>query len=55
MSYQRLNPSGGQVVICGVRDYIAEIFDISGYDRIFSMCTDMEGALREIDPTPDGQ
>jgi anti-sigma B factor antagonist len=49
MSYQRLNPSGGQVVICGVRDYIAEIFDISGYDRIFAMCPDMEMALREVD------
>jgi len=55
MGYQRLNPLGGHVVVCGVRDYIAEIFDISGYDRIFSMCADMEGALREIDPTPDGQ
>jgi anti-sigma B factor antagonist len=40
-------------MICGVRDYIAEIFDISGYNRIFFMFADMAGALREIDPRPD--
>lgn len=55
MVYQRLNPRGGRVIICGVRDYIAEIFDISGYNRIFSMQSDMRVALRELDPTPDGQ
>lgn len=55
MSYQRLSPLGGRVIICGVRDYIAEIFDISGYNRIFSMHPDMDRALREIDLTPDGQ
>lgn len=55
MSYQRLTPRGGKVMICGVRDYIAEIFDISGYNRIFGMYADMAGALREIDPTSDAQ
>ena len=55
LSYQRLTPRGGKVMICGVRDYIAEIFDISGYNRIFCMFADMAGALREIDPRPDGR
>jgi anti-sigma B factor antagonist len=50
MSYQRLKPLGGQVLICGVRDYIAEIFDISGYNRIFGMYADVEMALREFNP-----
>ena len=53
LSYQRLTPRGGKVMICGVRDYIAEIFDISGYNRIFCMFADMAGALREIGPRPD--
>lgn len=53
MSYQRLTPLGGKVMICGVRDYIAEIFDISGYNRIFGMYADMGLALQAIDPTPD--
>lgn len=55
MSYQRLNPQGGRILICGVRDYIAEIFDISGYNRIFSMHADTDSALREIGATADGQ
>ena len=55
MGYQRLNPRGGRIIICGVRDYIAEIFDISGYNRIFSMQSDIREALLEIDPTPNGQ
>ncbi len=55
MSYQRLKPQGGQVMVCGVRDYIAEIFDISGYNRVFAMCSDVHAALKNIDSTPTGQ
>jgi len=49
MSYQRLTPQGGVVAVCGVRDYIAEIFDISGYNRIFTMCGDVEQAMEKLD------
>ncbi len=45
MSYQRLQPLGRQVMVCGVRDYISEIFDISGYNRVFLMCRDVSQAL----------
>lgn len=55
MGYQRLQPSGGQIFVCGVRDYIAEIFDISGYNRIFTMCADASEAMRELPSTPTGQ
>lgn len=55
MSYQHLLPLGGQVMVCGVRDYIAEIFNISGYDRIFLMCPDLDEAVRKLAPTPAGQ
>lgn len=45
MSYQRLRPIGGQVAVCGAKDYIAEIFDISGYNRVFSMYPDLDQAM----------
>ena len=55
MSYQRLTPLGGQVMVCGARDYIAEIFDISGYNRIFLMYPDLDQAIRTFAPSPTGQ
>lgn len=55
MGYQRLKPDGGRIMICGVRDYIAEVFDISGYNRIFAMCRDVPDALQHLDATPDGR
>ena len=55
MSYQQLQPLGGQVMVCGVRDYIAEIFDISGYNRIFRMCANLDLAVRTFGTTSNGQ
>ena len=55
MSYQRLQPLGGQVMVCGVRDYIAEIFDISGYNRIFHMHANLDLAVRTFAPRSDAQ
>jgi anti-sigma B factor antagonist len=55
MGYQRLTPLGGQVVICGVKDYIAEVFDVSGYNRIFRMSPDLDQAIRELAAPSDGQ
>lgn len=37
LAYQRLKKSAGKVAICGVKDYIQEVFEVSGYDKIFSM------------------
>jgi anti-sigma B factor antagonist len=55
MGYQRLLPLGGQVMVCGARDYIAEIFDISGYNRIFLMYPDLDQAIKTFTATPTGQ
>ena len=55
MSYQRLHPLGGQVMVCGVRDYIAEIFDISGYNRVFLMYPDLDQAIRTFSDRQDEQ
>lgn len=36
LAYQRLK-SSGTVAICGVKDYIQEVFEVSGYDKIFPL------------------
>lgn len=55
MGYQRLTPLGGGVVVCGVKDYIAEVFDVSGYNRIFRMSPDLDQAIRELAAPSAGQ
>lgn len=55
MSYQRLLPLGGQVMVCGARDYIDEIFLISGYNKIFPMYPDLDQAIKTFSPNPTGQ
>ncbi|MBI9080333.1 MAG: STAS domain-containing protein [Pseudodesulfovibrio sp.] len=37
LAYQRLKKASGKVAICGVKDYIQEVFEVSGYDKIFSL------------------
>ena len=37
LAYQRLKKSKGTVAICGVKDYIQEVFEVSGYDKIFPL------------------
>jgi anti-sigma B factor antagonist len=48
LAYQRLKKASGTVAICGVKDYIREIFEVSGYDKIFSMYPDRGQALEEL-------
>jgi len=37
LAYQRLKKASGTVAICGVKDYIQEVFEVSGYDKIFPL------------------
>jgi anti-sigma B factor antagonist len=55
LAYQHLQPRGGRLVVCGAHDYITEIFEISGYNRIFLMQPDLEQAMRTIGDSEDGQ
>jgi anti-sigma B factor antagonist len=49
MAYQRLKKqSDGMVAICGLRDYIEEIFEISGYDKLFSIFPSRDEALTNL-------
>jgi anti-sigma B factor antagonist len=37
LAYQRLKKKSGTVAICGIKDYIQEVFEVSGYDKIFPL------------------
>lgn len=45
LAYQRLKKASGKVAICGVRDYIQEVFEVSGYDKIFPLFRDRAGTV----------
>lgn len=45
LAYQRLKKASGTVAICGVKDYIQEVFEVSGYDKIFPLYTVRADAL----------
>jgi len=48
MAYQRMKQNKGHVAICNIRDYILEVFEISGYDKIFSIYPTKEEALESF-------
>jgi anti-sigma B factor antagonist len=48
MAYQRLAGSRDGIAVCALRDYIREIFDITGYDQIFAMHQDCSAAVRAM-------
>lgn len=45
LAYQRLKKHAGKVAICGVKDYIQEVFEVSGYDKIFPLYPNRGDAL----------
>lgn len=45
LAYQRLKKASGTVAICGIKDYIQEVFEVSGYDKIFPLYPNQVAAL----------
>ena len=45
LAYQRLKKASGRVAICGIKDYIQEVFEVSGYDKIFPLFPSRGDAL----------
>ncbi|WP_319470460.1 STAS domain-containing protein [uncultured Pseudodesulfovibrio sp.] len=45
LAYQRLKKASGKVAICGVKDYIQEVFEVSGYDKIFPLFVTRDDAM----------
>ncbi len=48
LAYQRLKKASGKVAICGVKDYIQEVFEVSGYDKIFPLFTSRDDAVTSM-------
>lgn len=48
MAFQRLKPAGGILGVCCLKDYIQEVFEISGYDKLFSLYPSRETAVAEL-------
>ena len=42
-------PKGGQIVICGLKDYIEEVFEISGFISLFPICATVDQALDAVE------
>lgn len=45
---QQMQKSGHSLVLCSIKDYMREVFDISGYSEIFTIEDDRDGALRVL-------
>jgi len=43
---KKLNSSGGELRICGVKDFVEEIFQISGFSTIFTIYENETEALK---------
>lgn len=47
MTFQRLSKKGGKLAVCGLQDYIHEVFTISGYDMLLSVYPTVDEALND--------
>jgi anti-anti-sigma factor len=45
---KRVKAAGGQLTLCGVRDNVREVFDVSGFASIFGMHDNVDAALAAL-------
>lgn len=45
---QILQSSAGKIVLCGLKDYIKEVFEIAGFVTIFPIVSTVDGALSQF-------
>jgi anti-anti-sigma factor len=43
-----LNRAGGKLLLCSVKPYVQEVFEISGLNKIFKMYGSADAALQEL-------
>jgi anti-sigma B factor antagonist len=41
--------SQGKIILCTMKDFIKEIFEIAGFTPIFTICDSLELALKECE------
>lgn len=45
---REVKAQGGKMVICQAKDYIQEVFDLSGFTAVFSLSPDIQGAYAQF-------
>ena len=50
-----LKKSGGTLAICSLSPFVQEVFDISGFSRIFSLYPNEEEAITDLKKTRDSE
>ncbi len=45
---KNLNRVGGKIVLCSIKPYVLEVFEISGFNKIFKMHESVDAALQEL-------
>lgn len=45
---RNLQKVGGKLVLCAIKPYVLEVFDISGLNRIFKIYDSADAALQEL-------
>ncbi|EPR41740.1 anti-anti-sigma regulatory factor, SpoIIAA [Desulfovibrio sp. X2] len=45
---REVKAQNGKLVICGARDYIQEVFDLSGFTTVFALAPDLGGAVGQF-------
>lgn len=45
MAFQQLRKNGGKLHLCAIKDYMREVFDISGYTEIFPLFPEQPEAM----------
>ena len=48
MALQQLKKNSGKLVLCSIKDYMKEVFDISGYNEIFPIFATQQEALNNF-------
>ncbi len=46
---KNLQKSGGELVLCSLKEYVSEVFETAGLIRIFKICVSKEEALTSLE------
>lgn len=43
---KRMKANGGKLALCGMQEHVAEVFEMSGFLAILTVCSDRQAALQ---------
>lgn len=44
----KINNLKGKLLLCGMQQEVRQVFDVSGFTSLFSICETVQGALKQI-------